>query len=545
MHTCLSLYDLLCTERSLSVGTSLASTRAHLALVCCAGVSISQQARSLSPPSPPPPSLTLSSCCVSVTMDRENTHVHRCVCTRMCVSAGPLVNLANVSIVRVQRYVHIYLRNCTRISTSMYVCVNVRARANTHRRFSTPSTVTCGHGRTETACERCTGVCPAGSFVDNSKCTSNGQDCCAPSEVGEAATCQAGFFPIRLGVGCSGGGRQDWEDPIWSEGAYVCCSGPEAGACPAGSFLDQTKCTSSGQDCCAPNGEAATCQGGFFPIRLDTGCLDHSEGAYVCCSEREAGACPAGSFVDNTKCTSSGGLSGQPDCCAPSLFDEAATCQGGFFPIRLGTACSIYSDGEYVCCSEAEIQPGCPAASQGPGCCLGQHENWCAENYAAGTSCVNNACGADDCCVPDTQDSHSGGVCSTTEDCLSQSDCVGEMVTCLEGICFTGSQDTRCNDVANGEMFAGQQEGHWCWDGRSDTRCAAAFTWDTACGSEAGILQKYRNLNPKPYTLRPKASTARQEFCKSTLLSGVYTFIGKCSVFAIERVLFNRICSLQ
>ena len=63
------------------------------------------------------------------------------------------------------------------------------------------------------------------------------------------------------------------------------------------------------------------------------------------------------------------------------------------------------------------IEPGCPdtaASMSGSGiesglgsgigsgsCCIGKPESWCAENYANGTSCVNNTCGSDACCVPD------------------------------------------------------------------------------------------------------------------------------------------------
>ena len=126
-----------------------------------------------------------------------------------------------------------------------------------------------------------------------------------------------------------------------------------------------------------------------------------------------AGECPAGSFLDNTKCTSVG-----EDCCAPN--GEAATCQGGFFPIKTGVGCFGFREGAYVCCSEPE------------------------------------------------------GICRSTADCRSQPDCVGQMVVCHEGTCYKGNQDAGCDGVTNGERYAGQQEGHWCWDGRSDTTCATA-----------------------------------------------------------------------
>ena len=217
------------------------------------------------------------------------------------------------------------------------------------------------------------------------------------------------------------------------------------------------------------------------------------------CSESAAprGGCPAGGFPDNTKCTSNG-----DDCCAPD--GEAATCREGFFPIRQpGVGCWFWSEGAYVCCPESPaVQPGCPAGSPGPGCCVSQHESWCAENYADGAICVNNACGSDDCCVPSV-DSQSGSdqedICHSEADCRLLPDCVGQTVECVGGTCYRGNQDAGCENVANGETYAGQQQGHWCWDGRSDTTCATAFTSAAGrCNSEAGIPQKYPSLKPKP-----------------------------------------------
>ena len=52
-----------------------------------------------------------------------------------------------------------------------------------------------------------------GPGCDDSKCSSQGGDCCAPLAVNEAATCTDSFIPIRTGVGC-------WTA---SEGEYRCC----------------------------------------------------------------------------------------------------------------------------------------------------------------------------------------------------------------------------------------------------------------------------------------------------------------------------------
>ena len=47
---------------------------------------------------------------------------------------------------------------------------------------------------------------------------------------------------------------------------------------------DDSKCTSNGNDCCAPGAEAATCSGGFTPVRTGEGCWGQSEGTYKCCA---------------------------------------------------------------------------------------------------------------------------------------------------------------------------------------------------------------------------------------------------------------------
>ena len=35
------------------------------------------------------------------------------------------------------------------------------------------------------------------------------------------------------------------------------------------------------------------------------------------------------------------------------------------------------------------------------GCCLGEDEDWCHNNYVEGFICGTNACGEIDCCIPD------------------------------------------------------------------------------------------------------------------------------------------------
>ena len=42
---------------------------------------------------------------------------------------------------------------------------------------------------------------------------------------------------------------------------------------------------------------------------------------------------------------------------------------------------------------------GCPGKCSG-GCCIGEDDNWCSDNYREGFVCRNNVCGDDDCCTP-------------------------------------------------------------------------------------------------------------------------------------------------
>ena len=44
------------------------------------------------------------------------------------------------------------------------------------------------------------------------------------------------------------------------------------------------------------------------------------------------------------------------------------------------------------------------------GCCLREHNGWCHDNYREGFVCQNNACGDDDCCVPNIVGTLAGAV---------------------------------------------------------------------------------------------------------------------------------------
>ena len=60
-------------------------------------------------------------------------------------------------------------------------------------------------------------VPPPHSCDHDDSCTSPGNDCCAPSQLNEQATCSHGLTPVRTGDGCFN----------FADGAYVCCSPAE------------------------------------------------------------------------------------------------------------------------------------------------------------------------------------------------------------------------------------------------------------------------------------------------------------------------------
>jgi len=112
----------------------------------------------------------------------------------------------------------------------------------------------------------------SGQVCDDRQCTSVGNDCCAPLQLGEEATCTEGYVPIRLDSPCYDFGR----------GAYKCCEIPTS--------CDDRRCSSIGDDCCAPFAfnEQATCHDDFTPFRTGEKCMDGAdapdEGRYHCCS---------------------------------------------------------------------------------------------------------------------------------------------------------------------------------------------------------------------------------------------------------------------
>ena len=63
-------------------------------------------------------------------------------------------------------------------------------------------------------------------------------------------------------------------------------------------------CTSNWNDCCAPNGEEATCSNGYAPIYSGAGCFGYDNGDYTCCApatDASATDAPAGDTLYYSK----------------------------------------------------------------------------------------------------------------------------------------------------------------------------------------------------------------------------------------------------
>eukprot|EP00929_Paragymnodinium_shiwhaense_P044547 TRINITY_DN2283_c0_g1_i7.p1 TRINITY_DN2283_c0_g1~~TRINITY_DN2283_c0_g1_i7.p1 ORF type:complete len:832 (-),score=261.80 TRINITY_DN2283_c0_g1_i7:245-2740(-) len=118
---------------------------------------------------------------------------------------------------------------------------------------------------------------------DKSKCSDNGNDCCAdPKNKKEKQTCKDGFEPKDTGKKC-------WSDYT----TYKCCKKKEdddddKDCLPTS---DKSKCSDNGNDCCADpqnKKEKQTCKDGFKP--KDTGKKCWSDyTTYQCCKPKEGG----------------------------------------------------------------------------------------------------------------------------------------------------------------------------------------------------------------------------------------------------------------
>ena len=85
---------------------------------------------------------------------------------------------------------------------------------------------------------------------------------------------------------CCGSDDQAEAIEIWSK-----CLGVEDKGC------DRAKCSSYGDDCCAPDGEAATCRDGYSAMYTGGGCFWFDNGDYTCCPSGGSSSPADGLFV--------------------------------------------------------------------------------------------------------------------------------------------------------------------------------------------------------------------------------------------------------
>ena len=85
---------------------------------------------------------------------------------------------------------------------------------------------------------------------------------------------------------CCGSDDQAEAIEIWSK-----CLGVEDKGC------DRAKCSSYGDDCCAPDGEAATCRDGYSAMYTGGGCFWFDNGDYTCCPSGSSSSPADGLFV--------------------------------------------------------------------------------------------------------------------------------------------------------------------------------------------------------------------------------------------------------
>ena len=85
---------------------------------------------------------------------------------------------------------------------------------------------------------------------------------------------------------CCGSDDQAEAIEIWSK-----CLGVEDKGC------DRAKCSSYGDDCCAPDGEAATCRDGYSAMYTGGGCFWYDNGDYTCCPPGGSSSPADGLFV--------------------------------------------------------------------------------------------------------------------------------------------------------------------------------------------------------------------------------------------------------
>ena len=159
-----------------------------------------------------------------------------------------------------------------------------------------------------------------------SYCTSSGNDCCAPRQLSEQATCSNGYNPIRLGMGCFS----------YSEGQYTCCPNVDCNNVPA-------DCTN-------------TClQWAYCMAAPDQNCQNAPQSCQSCVQYAQCISPPPPAPVPSSGCStqwcsSPGGASGSNDCWAGSTNEPCSCSRGQARPTGQTTNYQGITYYQYTCC---------------------------------------------------------------------------------------------------------------------------------------------------------------------------------------------------
>ena len=160
-------------------------------------------------------------------------------------------------------------------------------------------------------------------MCDNSKCSSIGDDCCAPGD--ESASCYDGFSPVRAvnsesthPASCLG----------YDNGLYTCCSSGDVTA----ETLDDI-----GFDWCE---------------FMTASCLGYDNGPYTCCSSGDVTL--SYSYETTNTCRewghpAEGAWNVDDDCCAG---EKQAACETGYRYVKTDSSCYEECDAYYYYCEE-------------------------------------------------------------------------------------------------------------------------------------------------------------------------------------------------
>ena len=159
--------------------------------------------------------------------------------------------------------------------------------------------------------------------------------------LGQGYTCETRWSDV-CAIDYPGGAQYN----DFSLGASQCSQCTEA-------VCNDEKCTSQGNDCCAPYGEAATCSDGYTPVRsYGEGCLGDPEGVYSCCDHGGYDGAEEEYECSDYHCTSF-----DNDCCVSSWLGEEATCANGYRPVSQGSCLAGLAD-QYTCCPPETTESG-------------------------------------------------------------------------------------------------------------------------------------------------------------------------------------------